>query len=263
MTRVAALVESRMGSTRLPGKNLRPILQKAMLARLLERLKQCRMLDALCVATRRDASDDALEALARAEGVAWYRGSLDDVLERVLEAATELKADVIVEITGDCPLVDPAITDAAVRRYLKGGFDYVANVLDRLSFPIGFDVQVYSRAALSEVFALAVDPYDRANVTSFFYRNPQRYRLLNLCAPPALDRPRYRLCVDYPDDFEVVTEVYEALYPRRAAFDAFDIVGFLDGRPDLAGRNTTRPDAFEFPDSGGAAVQEVLSLDAR
>ena len=92
MTRVAALVESRMGSTRLPGKNLRPILQKPMLARLLERLKQCRMLDALCVATSRDASDDALEALARAEGVAWYRGSLDDVLERVLEAATELKA---------------------------------------------------------------------------------------------------------------------------------------------------------------------------
>ncbi len=263
MTRVVALVESRMGSTRLPGKNLKPILEKPMLARLLERLKRCRMIEELCVATTRDTADDTLEDVARAEGVAWYRGSLDDVMQRVLQAATELKADVIVEITGDCPLVDPAITDAAIRRYLRGGCDYLANVLDRLSFPIGFDVQVYSREALSEVAGLTKDLYDRANVTSFFYRNPARYRLLNLYAPPALDRPRYRLCVDYPDDFEVVTSVYEALYPRAAAFDAFDIVRFMDQRSELAVRNTTRPDAFEFPDSGGSAVQEVLSFDAR
>jgi spore coat polysaccharide biosynthesis protein SpsF len=216
MTRVVALVESRMASTRLPGKNLLPILGKPMLARLLERLKRCRMVDELCVATTRDAADDALEALARAEGVACHRGSVDDVLERTLHAATALKADVIVEITGDCPLVDPDIADAAVRRYLKGGVDYVANVLDRLSFPVGFDVQVYSRAALAEVSGLTDDPFDRGNVTPFFYRNPQRYRLLNLFAPPALDRPyRYALTSGRS---RVVTAVYGR--STRAAFDA-------------------------------------------
>jgi spore coat polysaccharide biosynthesis protein SpsF len=260
MTRVVALVESRMASTRLPGKNLLPILGKPMLARLLERLKRCRMVDELCVATTRDAADDALEALARVEGVACHRGSVDDVLERTLHAATALKADVIVEITGDCPLVDPAIADAAVRRYLKGGVDYVANVLDRLSFPVGFDVQVYSRAALAEVSGLTDDPFDRGNVTPFFYRNPQRYRLLNLFAPPELDRSKYLLCVDYPADFEVVTAVYEALYPRRAAFDAFDIIGFLDGREDLARRNVR---AIDYPQSTDAsAAQEELSFHA-
>lgn len=261
MTRVVALVESRMASTRLPGKNLLSILGKPMLARLLERLKRCRMVDELCVATTRDAADDALEALARAEGVACYRGSVDDVLERTLHAATALGADVIVEITGDCPLIDPAIIDAAVRRYLRGGVDYVANVLDRLSFPVGFDVQVYSRVALAEVSDLTDDPFDRGNVTPFFYRNPQRYRLLNLFAPPALDRP-YLLCVDYPADFEVVTAVYEALYPRRAAFDAFEIIGFLDDHKDLARRNA-RSVPIDYPHSTDAsAAQEELSFHA-
>src|SRR5262245_13726348 len=262
MTRVVALVESRMASTRLPGKNLRPILGKPMLARLLERLKRCQMVDEVGVATTREPEDDALEVLARAEGVACYRGSVDDVLERTLHAATALKADVIAEITGDCPLIDPAIVDASVRRYLKGGVDYVANVLDRLSFPVGFDVQVYSRAALAEVSGLTSDPFDRGNVTPFFYRNPQRYRLLNLYAPPALDRPEYLLCVDHQVDLDVVTAIYETLYPRRAAFDAFDIVALLDGRKDLAGRNV-RPDGIDYPKTVDAsAVQEELSFHA-
>jgi spore coat polysaccharide biosynthesis protein SpsF len=232
-----------------------------MLARLLERLKRCRMVDEVGVATTREPADDALEALARAEGVACYRGSVDDVLERTLHAATGLGADVIVEITGDCPLIDPAIIDAAVRRYLKGGVDYVANVLDRLTFPVGFDVQVYSRAALAEVSDLTDDPFDRENVTPFFYHNPQRYRLLNLFAPPALDRP-YLLCVDYPADLEVVTAVYKALYPRRAAFDAFDIVGLLDDNKALAQRNS-RAVPIDYPHStGAAAAQEELSFHA-
>lgn len=262
MTRVVALVESRMASTRLPAKNLRPILGKPMLARLLERLKRCRMVDEIGVATTREPADDALEALARAESVACYRGSVDDVLERTLEAATVMKADVIVEITGDCPLIDPAIADAAVRRYLKGGVDYVANVLDRLSFPVGFDVQVYSRTALAEVADLTDDPFERGNVTPFFYRNPQRYRLLNLFAPPALDRPKYLLCVDHPVDLDVVTAIYEALYPRHAAFDAFEIIRFLDGRKDLAERNI-RPEDIDYPKTTDAsAAQEELSFHA-
>src|SRR5262249_59587119 len=144
MTRVVALVESRMASTRLPGKNLRTILGKPMLARLLERLKRCRMVDEIGIATTREPADDALEALARAEGVACYRGSVDDVLERTLNAATALKAGVIVEITGDCPLIDPAIVGAAVRRYLKGGADYATNALYRLCFPVGSVVPAHS-----------------------------------------------------------------------------------------------------------------------
>ncbi len=260
MTRIVAVVESRMSSTRLPGKNLKPILGRPMVSRLLERVKQSAAVNVICLATSRDPSDDPLEAVARAEGVACYRGSLEDVLSRTLEAAQSVHGDVIVEITGDCPLIDPSIIDAMLSRYLKGGFDYVANVLDHLSFPIGLDVQLFAVDLLAKINRLTNRPYDRANVTPFIYQNPQRYRLLNLYAPPGLHRPQYRLCVDYPQDFDVVTTIYETLYPQNPHFDASDMIQLLDARPDLARHNTSREDAFLFPTSGGAATQDMLSV---
>jgi spore coat polysaccharide biosynthesis protein SpsF len=260
--RVVATVQSRMGSQRLPGKNMLPILGRPMVARLIERLRRARRVDDVCLATTTEPADDVLVELAADEGVAWYRGSVDDVLDRVLGAAKSRRADVVVEITGDCPLVDPAIADAAIERYLRGDVDYAANVLDRLTFPQGFDVQVYATALLEEISRLTDDFHDRNNVTPFIYRHPDRYRVLNLCAPRELDRPGYRLLVDYPEDLEVVEEVYSALYPRDPEFDAFDIVRFLDVRPELVARNTAREDAFEFPRAGGPIRHEVLELDA-
>jgi spore coat polysaccharide biosynthesis protein SpsF len=259
--RVGAIVESRMTSTRLPGKNLKAILGRPMLERLLERLKRCRLVDVVCVATSDQAPDDPLQQLAERAGVTCYRGSLDDVLGRTLSAAQSVRADVIVEISGDCPLIDPGIVDAAVRRYLRGNVDYLVNVLDRLTFPIGFDVQVFGVKLLDEVSRLTSDAYDRTHVTPYFYRHAQSYRVVNLLAPERLDRPRYRLCVDYPEDLELVSAVYAALHPANPAFDAFDVVGFLDAHAELAALNTTRPDAFTFPTSSGGVRHEVLELD--
>ena len=230
-----------------------------MLHRLLERLRRSRF-DTVSLATSTDASDDVLIDLAEEAGVSTHRGSLNDVLSRVIGAARAAEADVIVEITGDCPLVDPAIVDAVLARYLAGGYDYVANVLDELTFPIGFDVQVFSVDLLEDVSRLTQDPADRENVTSFIYRNPERYRLLNVRAPPALDRPRYRLCVDYPQDFHLIEQIYQTLYPVDAAFSAEAVVLLLDSRPDLATSNTTMPNAFEWPSSGGRADQEMPAI---
>lgn len=260
--RVAAIIESRMTSKRLPGKNLKPILGQPMVCRLIERVRQAKTVNAICLATSDDPSDQPLEDIARQEGIACYRGSLEDVLDRVLKAAQSVRADMLVEITGDCPLMDPRILDAAVRRLAAGDVDYIINVLDKLSFPIGFDVQVYPVALLAEVARLTQDPYDRVNVTPYIYHHPERFRVLNLAAPPALDRPRYRLCVDHPDDFEVISDIFEALYPQNPAFSAFDIVRYLDARPELAQKNTWRADAFGFPSSGGKARQEIMQLCA-
>ena len=259
--KVVAIVQSRMTSRRLPGKNLKPILGRPMLSRLLERLGRARRLDGICVATSTDPSDAVLEELAREDGVHCHRGSLEDVLDRVLGAARSVGAEVIVEITGDCPLADPDVIDAAVGRYLRGDVDYVANVLNRLTFPIGLDVQVYGVPLLEQISRLTSDPYDRVNVTPFVYHHPERYRLINLVAPPGLMRPAYRLCVDHPEDFAVVTTIYERLYPGHAAFSARDVIRLLDDDPALARRNTARPDAFECPSSPGELREEVMQLD--
>jgi len=258
--KVVATVESRMASSRLPGKNARPVLGRPMMARLLERLRRAETVDTVCVATTTEPADDELERIAHEAGADVFRGSTDDVLGRVLGALQACGGDLLVEITGDCPLVDPRIVDAAVARYASGGYDYVANILDELTFPIGFDVQVYSAALLSEIAGLTTDPGDRVDVTPFIYRNPQRYRLLNLRAPAELDRPGYRLCVDYPEDFEVLTEIFGALHRDGEVFSARDVVAFLDRRPDLARHNTRRDGLFGCPSSGGAAAQEIMAL---
>ena len=258
--RVVATVECRMTSRRLPGKHLKSILGRPMLYRLLERLRRSASLDAVSLATSVDPSDEVLVRVAEDADVSVYRGPLDDVLTRVIGAARAVGADVVAEITGDCPLVDPRIVDAVVERYLAGGYDYVSNILDELTFPIGFDVQVFSVALLEEVSRLTSDPTDRENVTSFIYRNPERYRLLNVRAPRVLERPRFRLCVDYPQDFELIDQIYQTLYPTTPAFTAEAIVGLLASRPDLANVNTSMPNAFEWPSSGGKADQELLAI---
>jgi spore coat polysaccharide biosynthesis protein SpsF len=258
--RVVVTIESRMLSTRLPGKNARPILGRPMLARLIERVRRAREVDVVCLATTTDSSDDPLCEIAREAGAEVHRGSVDDVLGRVLGAARSVNADLIAEITGDCPLTDPAIVDAAIARYRRGDVDYVANILDGLTFPAGLDVQVFPTALLAETAASTSDPGDRIDVTPYIHRNGDRYRLLNLRAPADLDRPAYWLCVDYPEDFEVVTAVYEALYPTTPEFDARAIIRFLDAHPSIATRNTGRPGLFTFPTSGGAARQEPMAV---
>ena len=259
----AIIVEARMGSTRLPGKHMRPLRGRPMIARLLERLKRSRAAATICLATTTRSEDDLLEAWAREAGVVCHRGAVDDVLGRVLGAARQCGAEVIAEITGDCPLADPALIDQAIRRYAKGDADYVANILDRLTYPIGLDVQVYGVDLLAEVDRLCLDPAQRVDVTPYIYGHGDRYRLVNMDAPPQLCRPRYRLCVDFADDLAMIAEIYDALYPAKEDFDTGEIVALLDRRPDLVACNASVSDPFACPESGGAAIHELMPLPDR
>jgi spore coat polysaccharide biosynthesis protein SpsF len=258
--RVAIIVESRLSSRRLPGKALRAIGGETMLGLLIERLKRARLAQVVCVATSTQAEDAAIAELARAKGVAAYRGALDDVLGRVLGAADSVAADLIVEITGDCPLADPLLIDQAIARFLAGGADYAANMLNRLSYPIGLDVQVYPRVLLAAVDRLCADAALRVDVTPYIYRHGERFRLLGLEAPAPLSRPRYRLCVDRQDDLDLVVEITNALGRTDPVFGAREIIGFLDAHPDLAGRNVHADDAFACPRTVGPCQTEVLPL---
>jgi len=230
--RVVAIIEARMKSTRLPGKNLRQILGKPMLERLIERLRWAKTVDDIVVATTDDPSDDAIEALASRLGVACFRGSTDDVLDRVLRAARSADADVIVEITGDCPLMDPAIVDKVVGVYHANKFDYVSNTI-RLTYPDGMDVQVFSTQVLAEVDHLTRDPTDREHVSLYIYEHPEKFVLHNADSDLPEKYWHYRLTVDTADDFALITAIFNALYPGNPRFGLDDILVLLEKEPAL------------------------------
>jgi spore coat polysaccharide biosynthesis protein SpsF len=234
--KTVAIVEARMRSSRLPGKVLRPILDRPMLQLLVERLRLARRLDQIVVATTADPSDDPVEALASALGVGLFRGSEEDVLGRVREAAHRSSAEVIVEVTGDCPLVDPALVDQLVGIYGTGAYDYVSNVLER-TYPRGMDVQVFATAALDAADLATDDPVHREHVSLYIYEHPETFRLHNVRSGLPASQADLRLTVDTAEDLALVTAIFETLHPARPGFSLADILGLLDRRPELAALN--------------------------
>jgi spore coat polysaccharide biosynthesis protein SpsF len=220
-----------MTSSRMPGKVLKPILGRPMLALLVERLQRARTLDGICIATTDRVTDAPIEALARELGVGCWRGSEHDVLARVLDAAHSARADVIVEITADCPLIDPEIVDQLVETYLANDYDYVANILKR-TYPDGLDTQVFSTRTLEQVAALTDDPSDREHVSVYIYTHPERFKLHNIESSLPERYWDIRLTVDKPEDFERIRNIYEALFPSKPAFALRDVIALLDVRPE-------------------------------
>jgi spore coat polysaccharide biosynthesis protein SpsF len=221
-----------MTSTRLPGKVLLPILGKPMLELLVERLKMARSLSGIVIATTENAPDDAIERLARQLGVGCYRGSEDDVLDRVLRAAQTAGAEIVVEITGDNPLVDPGVLDQVVSVFLQGNFHYVSNCLKR-TYPLGLGVQVFPVAVLAEVALLTQDPADREHVSLYIYEHPERFSLFNVESGLLDNHSLLRLTVDTQEDFHLIKTIFEELYPENPRFTLADVLELLDRRPDL------------------------------
>ena len=233
MPRTVATIEARMTSTRLPGKVLKEAVGKPMLELMIERLKRVPSLDGIVVATTVNAADDPVAALAEKLGVGLWRGSENDVLSRVLDAAIHHRIDVIVETTGDCPLIDPAAVEDCIRAYRAAKVDYVSNVLER-SYPIGLDTQVFATSILADVARRTNDPADREHVSLYIYRHPETYSLRNVPAPAALARPDLALTLDTPEDYALIEAVFAALYPKNPAFTLADVLALLDRRPEIA-----------------------------
>lgn len=227
-----AVVVAREGSTRLPGKHTLPLAGRPALARLLERLARSRYLRGIVFATTTGPEDDVLERVANEMGVRTFRGSAADVLDRTVRAARSVGADVIVDITGDCPLVDHRIVDRVIEAFLEQGPDYAANIIPP-TYPNGMDVQVYATRVLEEVDRLTRDPADREHVTLYIYEHPQRYRLLNLTAPPTQQWPELRLTLDTREDYALISAVYDALFPAAPDFALDDMLALLRRRPQL------------------------------
>ena len=200
-----------MSSTRLPGKVLADLGGRPVLEWVVSRLRDSRELADVIVATSEDPGDDPVAEAAPARVV---RGPLDDVLARYAIAARELHSEGLVRITADCPLIDPAVVDEVVAAWRAGGADYVANVIEPRTYPVGMDTEVVSTEALLAADAEATEPYDREHVTPFVRSRPERFPQLAV----TLDPPRadLRLTLDTPEDLEHLRTVVAATGPRAS-----------------------------------------------
>jgi spore coat polysaccharide biosynthesis protein SpsF len=223
------IVQARMTSTRLPGKVLLPLAGVPMLTRLVERLRRVQRADGIVVATTTNASDDAIAALCAQLGVPCHRGSEHDVLSRYADASRLHGADVVVRITSDCPLIDPALIDQVIAAYEEGGSDYVSNMLPP-TWPYGMAVEVFSAAALAQAHAEATQVAEREHVTPFLYWHPERYRLRNVASP--VDLSHHRWTVDTPEDYALVSRLFDHLMLTRPDFTQADVLALLDANPD-------------------------------
>jgi spore coat polysaccharide biosynthesis protein SpsF len=229
-----AIIQARMGSVRLPGKVLMDLGGAPMLVRVIERVGRAH-LDQVIVATSSSPADDAVAAVAAATGVPVFRGAETDVLDRFYQTAKAHRADVIVRVTADCPLIDPGVIDRVVTAFQQAepSVDFASNCLVR-SYPQGLDVEVTTLDALSQAWAEAWADYERAHVMPFIYRHPDRFRLLNV--QDTVDRSTMRWTVDTPDDLAFVRAVYARL-GNHDAFSWTDVLQVLQAEPDVATLN--------------------------
>jgi spore coat polysaccharide biosynthesis protein SpsF len=219
--RVGAIIQARFSSHRLPGKVLRPLCGKPMLAHLVDRLRRSAALEIIVVATSTEATDDAVAAFCAGAEISCHRGPLDDVLGRVQAAARQFELDGILRVSGDSPLLDPALVRHAVKLFRRGGWDLVTNVQVR-SFPKGQSVEIIAAAALDLAAKKARAAAEREHVTPYFYAHPDLFRIRNLVARVA--RPTLQLSVDTPEDFARIEAILTAAGARADRLDLDEAV---------------------------------------
>ncbi len=235
--KIVATITARMTSERLPGKVLLPCVGRPMLELLVERVRRSRLIDHIVISTTTNRTDDVVEKCADDLGVGCFRGSELDVVGRVVGAMEAAEADIVVQLTGDCPLHDWQVIDQLIRLYQANSFDYVSNTLVR-SYPRGLDCQVVSLVTLQESLRIAKDAAQHEHVCLSVYENPQRFRLFNLMAPPELCYPAQRWTLDTEADYRFISAIYEALYERDPGFTSRDILQFLEENPEVEAINS-------------------------
>jgi spore coat polysaccharide biosynthesis protein SpsF len=233
--RTGAVVQARMGSTRLPGKVLLDLCGKPVIDHVVERLRQCRGLDEIIIATTDASQDDVLARRAEAIGASCFRGSEEDVLSRYYHAARGAGLDVVVRVTSDCPLIDPQVTDEVIRYFHAHDYTMVSNGGDEAgerTYPRGLDTEVFSFGALREAFELATSSFEREHVSPHIYEHGTVHYYKN-----ATDYSRYRWTLDTADDYALIRTIYERLYRGKHDFYFMDIVRLMEREPGLAALN--------------------------
>lgn len=245
MSGTVAIVQARMGSTRLPGKVMMPLAGRPVIDHVIDRVSAAPGIDAIVLATTTRPEDDALAAHVAARPVAVHRGSDTDVLARFDGAARMADARTVVRITADDPVKDPDVIGTVVAAFGNSdpAFDYVSNTM-RPTWPEGQDTEVFSAAALYRAAAEATDPYDREHVTPYFYRNPDLFRCHSV--EQALDMSSVRLTLDTPEDFLFFETLFDVLGGDGRMIRLPEILELLAARPEIVTINAavTRSAAY-------------------
>ncbi len=220
--KILCIIQARMGSSRLPGKILAEIAGRPLLAHVLERVGKARLVNKIIVATTTNREDDKTEDFCRKEGFNFFRGSPEDVLSRYNEAASLFPSfPAIMRVTGDCPLIDPAVIDDVSRLFIKEGVDYASNI-EKETYPDGMDVEIFRRTALEKANLEATLFSDREHVTPYIRKSPF-FKKANLSAPKNMSN--YRFTVDNFEDLEMIRLVLEK---AGTGLGYADYVAFLD-----------------------------------
>lgn len=234
--RVVAVVQARMGSTRLPGKVMKDLLGKPVLTRDVNRIRRAKRIDEIVIATTTRQEDDLIASLCEEEGWHCFRGSENDLLDRYYQAVRAFEANVIVRITSDCPMIDPEIIDKVIEVFLdlKEKVDYVSNTLPPRTFPRGLDVEVMAFAALERAWREDNNPALREHVTPYIYRNPGKFRLHRVAND--VDLSHHRWTLDTPEDLLFIRTVYE--YFGNDYFTWREALRYLEQHPEIVKINS-------------------------
>jgi spore coat polysaccharide biosynthesis protein SpsF len=231
--KVTAIIQARMGSTRLPGKVLMELGGETVLCRVVRRLRRASMIQEVAVATTESARDEPVIEACRQLGVAYFRGSEQDVLDRYFRAAQRFGSDAVVRITSDCPLIDPELVDRVIDSFVDHHADFACNVLPR-KYPRGLDTEVFTAEALKKAWQLSDQPHQREHVTSLFYERPDIFRHAHVCGEQ--DYSRYRWTLDTPDDLCLIRAIYSH-FDYRDDFGWQEVLALIERLPELASLN--------------------------
>lgn len=229
--KVVVIIQARQESTRLPGKVMMEVLDKPLLGYLIDRVKESKLVQEVIVATTEIESDDAIALFCAQQQIPCFRGSVEDVLARYLAAAQMTSADVIVRITGDCPLICPEVIDKVISRYLSHYpvVDYVSNTVKR-TYPRGLDVEVFSYACLNTAAQKSTSPSEREHVTSYIRHHPESFNSESVV--DSADHSHFRWTVDTPEDFQLISKLISTLYPQKSNFNLADLLQLMQRHPE-------------------------------
>jgi spore coat polysaccharide biosynthesis protein SpsF (cytidylyltransferase family) len=235
--KIVAIIQARLTSTRLPKKIMLDICGKPLLWHVVERVKQAKLIDGIVIAIPDSSSNDKLESFVKQFDWDIFRGSEKDVLSRYYNAATQFKADMIVRITSDCPLVDPKIIDETIKQHIHDSNDYTAVGVEG-GFTRGLDVEVFNLKSLGIAYSKATDKSEREHVTLFIYQNPELFKIKFIEASGILRRPDIRLTVDTEEDLLLIRKIYSALNDNcEIHFTTENVLAIIDRDPSLQSIN--------------------------